>query len=102
MNPTIQNPVPAGGLPQKMWDQVFDDYTAGRFDLAVLGFQSYIQAYPQDGQGRRSATVCRPLALRAKQVEGGAGRIPESHYRLPAVAVPSRPRITSSDRRSSG
>ncbi len=30
-----------------MYDQVFDDYTAGRFDLAVLGFQSYIQAYPR-------------------------------------------------------
>jgi tol-pal system protein YbgF len=41
------NPVPAGVSPQKMWDQVFDDYTAGRFDLAVLGFQSYIQAYPR-------------------------------------------------------
>ena len=41
------NPVPAGVSPQKMYDQVFDDYTAGRFDLAVLGFQSYIQAYPR-------------------------------------------------------
>jgi len=47
VNPTNQNPVPAGVSPQKMWDQVFDDYTAGRFDLAVLGFQSYIQAYPK-------------------------------------------------------
>jgi tol-pal system protein YbgF len=45
-NPTT-NPVPSGVSPQKMYDQVFDDYTAGRFDLAVLGFQSYIQAYPR-------------------------------------------------------
>ena len=46
------NPVPAGVSPQKMWDQVFDDYTAGRFDLAVLGFQSYIQAYPRTTKAR--------------------------------------------------
>jgi tol-pal system protein YbgF len=41
------NPVPPGVSPQKMFDASFDDYTAGRFDIAILGFQSYIQAYPR-------------------------------------------------------
>jgi tol-pal system protein YbgF len=41
------NPVPVGVSPQKLWDSSYDDYTAGRYDLAVLGFQSYIQAYPR-------------------------------------------------------
>ncbi len=41
------NPVPIGVSPQKLWDSSWDDYTAGRFDIAILGFQSYIQAYPR-------------------------------------------------------
>lgn len=41
------NPIPSGVSPQKMWDASFDDYTAGRFDIAILGFQSYVQAYPR-------------------------------------------------------
>ena len=42
-----QNPVPVGVSPQKLFDSSFDDYTAGRYDIAILGFQSYIQAYPR-------------------------------------------------------
>jgi tol-pal system protein YbgF len=42
-----QNPVPIGVSPQKLYDSSFDDYTAGRWDIAILGFQSYIQAYPR-------------------------------------------------------
>jgi tol-pal system protein YbgF len=41
------NPIPVGVSPQKLYDSSFDDYAAGRYDIAVLGFQSYIQAYPR-------------------------------------------------------
>ena len=41
------NPVGPGVSPQRMYDASFDDYTAGRYDLAIQGFQSYIQAFPR-------------------------------------------------------
>ena len=85
-NPTT-NPVPSGVSPQKMYDQVFDDYTAGRFDLAVLGFQSYIQAYPRTTKAAEAQLYIGALAVRAGKVESRAGRIPEGDHGLPAVAV---------------
>jgi TolA-binding protein len=39
--------VPAGMSPQRMFDTSYDDYTAGRFDLAIQGFQGFVQAFPR-------------------------------------------------------
>lgn len=33
--------------PQKMYDASFADYTAGQWDLAVLGFETYIRMFPR-------------------------------------------------------
>jgi len=41
------NPIPVGVSQQRMFDNTMDDYTAGRFDLAIQGFQSFIQAFPR-------------------------------------------------------
>jgi tol-pal system protein YbgF len=41
------NPIPLGVSQQRMWENTFDDYSAGRFDLAIQGFQSFIQAFPR-------------------------------------------------------
>jgi tol-pal system protein YbgF len=41
------NPPPAGISPQRMWDNAFADYAAGQYDLAVLGFETYIKTFPQ-------------------------------------------------------
>jgi tol-pal system protein YbgF len=43
----ITNPIPVGVSQQRMFDNTMDDYTAGRFDLAIQGFQSFIQAFPR-------------------------------------------------------
>ena len=48
--PTSTAPPPAtpsGVSPQRMFDASFDDYSAGRYDLAIQGFQSFIQAFPR-------------------------------------------------------
>ena len=58
VNPTDPNAAaatpqpPAGGLPpgispQRAFDTSNDDYTAGRYDLAIQGFQAYLQAFPR-------------------------------------------------------
>jgi len=33
--------------PQRMYDTSYDDYTAGRFDLAIDGFQNFITTFPR-------------------------------------------------------
>jgi tol-pal system protein YbgF len=41
---------PIGPSPQRMFETSYDDYTAGRFDLAIKGFQQFIQVYPKAPQ----------------------------------------------------
>ena len=41
---------PPGMSPQRMYETSYDDYTAGRFDLAIQGLQGFIQAYPRTPQ----------------------------------------------------
>lgn len=48
--PTSSAPaaMPPGSIsPQRMYDTSFDDYSAGRYDLAIQGFQAFIQAFPR-------------------------------------------------------
>jgi len=48
--PTPPPPVtttPGTVSPQRMYEASYDDYTAGRFDLAIQGFQGFIQAFPR-------------------------------------------------------
>jgi len=39
-----------GASPQKLWDGAMADYWGGQYDLAVLGFDSYIKSFPQSPQ----------------------------------------------------
>jgi tol-pal system protein YbgF len=45
--PVPSAPPPAGVSPQRMYEASYDDYTAGRYDLAIQGFQGFIQAFPR-------------------------------------------------------
>jgi len=33
--------------PKQVWDAAYADYTTGQYDLAVLGFDSYIKSFPK-------------------------------------------------------
>jgi tol-pal system protein YbgF len=48
--PQPSTPPPSGVSPQRMYEASYDDYTAGRFDLAIQGFQGFIQAFPRLAQ----------------------------------------------------
>jgi tol-pal system protein YbgF len=37
---------PAGPSPQQLYDTAYGDYTKGRYELAIAGFQDYIDRYP--------------------------------------------------------
>ena len=45
--PLVPAPTPSGVSPQRMFDASYDDYSAGRYDLAIQGFQGFIQAFPR-------------------------------------------------------
>ena len=53
--PTVSAPPasptpPPGASPQRMFDTSYDDYMAGRHDLAIQGFQGFVQMYPRAPQ----------------------------------------------------
>lgn len=39
-----------GASPQRLYDSAYADYTAGQFDLAVQGFESFIKSFPRSEQ----------------------------------------------------
>jgi tol-pal system protein YbgF len=45
--PAPSLPTAAGASPQKLYDSAWTDYTTGQYDLAVLGFESYIKSFPR-------------------------------------------------------
>ena len=45
--PTSPPTVAVGTSPQRLWDTAYADYTSGQWDLAVLGFESYIRNFPK-------------------------------------------------------
>lgn len=46
-SPTSGPPQGVVIAPQKMYDNAFADYTAGQYDLAVLGFETFIKTTPR-------------------------------------------------------
>lgn len=53
--PTAPPPSPTGAAalgqsPQKLLDSALADYYAGQYDLAILGFESYVKTFPQSPQ----------------------------------------------------
>ena len=48
--PAPPSSVPPGTSPQRMFDTSLDDYTAGRYELAIQGLQGFIQAFPRTPQ----------------------------------------------------
>jgi tol-pal system protein YbgF len=45
--PAPSAPTAAGASPQKLYDSAWTDYTTGQYDLAVLGFESYVKSFPR-------------------------------------------------------
>ncbi len=51
--PATAPPPPAvavGASPQRLYEMAWADYTAGQWDLAIQGFESYIRAFPKSDQ----------------------------------------------------
>jgi tol-pal system protein YbgF len=54
--PVDPNAPPATGTtPKQLFDLAFGDYTAGQWDLAIQGFQTYLKAYPKSPMSPQAA-----------------------------------------------
>ena len=56
---------PSGGAaslesPQTIWDAAYGDYTVAQYDVAILGFESYIRSFPKtDRADDAQVYICR-------------------------------------------
>lgn len=49
-----------GDSPNALWDGAYADYTAGNYDLAILGFKSYINSFPKSEKADDAQVyICR-------------------------------------------
>lgn len=48
--PAATGAAAVGASPQKLLDSALADYYAGQYDLAILGFDSYVKTFPQSPQ----------------------------------------------------
>ena len=53
--------------PQRMYDASYDDYSTGRFDMAIQGFQGFIQSFPRMQPMVADAQYNIGIAVRAEQ-----------------------------------
>ena len=92
--PVTTPPSSVGVSPQKLLDEAQADYSAGQYDLAILGFNDYIRTFPksdkaddaqvsicnayiQDKKYEKAAEAC-DLAIRNYPT---GDKIPEAYYR---------------------
>jgi TolA-binding protein len=91
--PPTPAPMPVGS-PSKVWNSAHSDYTAGLYDLAIIGFEAYIKSFPTSDQAdnaqvyiataylidgkNKEAIEAADLAIRTYPT-GDA--IPEAYYR---------------------
>lgn len=60
-----------GTSPKQLFDMAFADYSAGQWDLAIQGFQTYLKAYPK-------SPMAAEAALYVGQAHYAAGRFKEA------------------------
>ena len=94
---TPAGPPPVGVSAQRMYEASYDDYSAGRYDLAIQGFQGFIQAFPRlpnaadaqynigmsyFNQGNKWAEARDAFQKTIADYPQNTDRVPEAYYKL--------------------
>ncbi len=90
------NPPPPNLSPTQLWDRVYALYTAGQFDLAIEGFQSYIRAFPTSPRAAEAQAYIGHSYYSAGKYSDAATALQTRDLQLPAVARACPRRTTSS------
>ena len=98
MPPAQPNP---GIQPQRLFASSYGDYTAGNYSLAVQGFQSYLQYFPEEPAGPRSPALHRRVALAGQERRRGGRGLRSRDRTTIRHRAPSRRRTTSAASRCS-
>jgi tol-pal system protein YbgF len=93
--PAGANPPPPNLSPTQLWDRVYALYTAGQFDIAIEGFQSYIRTFPTSPRAAEAQTyIGHSLYSAGKYPDAAAAlqkvitnypqsdSVPEAYYKL--------------------
>ncbi|HZP49188.1 MAG TPA: outer membrane protein assembly factor BamD [Vicinamibacterales bacterium] len=90
---------PAGGgtvvnSPKQMYDSAYSDYTAGNYDLAIIGFDAFLKMFPKSDQADDAQVyICSSYLQQNKNDDAvkacdvairtypGGNAIPEAYYR---------------------
>src|SRR5215831_16013830 len=80
--------------PKQTWDSAYSDYTAGNYDLAIIGFDSFIKSFPKSDQADDAQVyICASYLQENKNDDAvkacdvairtypGGNAIPEAYYR---------------------
>ncbi len=92
--PAAASSAPVVNSPKQMWDGAFADYTAGNYDLAIIGFDAFIKTFPKSDQADDAQVyICSSYLQQNKNDEAvkacdvairtypGGNAIPEAYYR---------------------
>lgn len=85
-NPRVQ--------PQQLWDNSWADYTAGAYDLAIKGFESYLSLFPKGARAHEAQLlIAESLAWQKKDMDAvpayervianyaGSPSVPQAYYK---------------------
>jgi len=85
---------PVVNSPKQMFDSAYSDYTAGNYDLAIIGFDAFIKSFPKSDQADDAQVyICAAYLQQNKNDEAvkacdvairtypGANKTPEAYYR---------------------
>jgi tol-pal system protein YbgF len=98
-SPTTAAPIPAapppGVSPQRTYDSAYSDYAAGQYDLAIVGFQTFLKFFPRhmsadDAQLNIGNSLYNGGKYREAVTEyqrvisdyAGTDSVPAAHYKL--------------------
>jgi tol-pal system protein YbgF len=86
---------PPGISPQRTYDSAYSDYAAGQYDLAIVGFQTFLKFFPRHmsaddaqlniGNSLYNAGKYREAVTEYQRVisdYGGTDSVPAAHYKL--------------------
>ena len=92
--PPAPSPAAVVNSPKQLWDSAFADYTAGNYDLAIIGFDAFIKTFPKADQADDAQVyICSSYLQQNKNDDAvkacdvairtypGGNAIPEAYYR---------------------